>query len=133
MDILGSIKLLLTSVIFALLAAGVYWVLGTPLSELTWWLLAFGFYVLGDTLITRIGVTRETNIEERMPVTRLLLGPNPSVVGLVSVKAGAFLLFGLVIYLSGGYFSPHRDLIPVGIFGLGLYAVLHNLKILRKV
>ena len=87
------------------------------------WGLALLFYGVGDYLTTVIAVQYE-DIEESMPVVRMLLGPNPSLLGFAFVKIivlGGF--YGGFVLLSG---NSYRWMIPVAITAVGIFAVANN-------
>lgn len=87
------------------------------------WGLAILFYGIGDVVLTFAAVQYE-NIEEASPVTRGLLGPNPTLIGLVIIKIVTFsVLVGGYILLQG---NQYRDLVPICLVVLGIYAVYNN-------
>jgi len=89
------------------------------------WGLAILFYGVGDIISTFVAVQFE-NIEEASPVTRRLLGANPTLTGLVTLKVAAFSAFsGSYILLQG---NQYRDLVPMALIILGMYAVYNNIQ-----
>lgn len=87
------------------------------------WGLAVLFYGIGDAVFTFLGVQYE-NIEEASPVTRRLLGANPTIYGLLTLKIVS------LVFLYSGYVliegNQYRDIVPVGLAVVGLYAVVNN-------
>ena len=87
------------------------------------WALAVLFYGVGDAALTYIG-TRFENIEESVPVTRWLIGANPSIWALIGLKVVSMALFFVAYLIMEG--NRYRDLVPIGLVLLGLYAVIMN-------
>ena len=87
------------------------------------WAAAILLYGFGDGLLTYLG-TRYENIEEGMTVTRRLLGANPSLRGLALLKIGSLGVFYIAYLLMKE--NQYRDLVPVGLAVLGVYAVTMN-------
>lgn len=91
--------------------------------EILAWLFAVALFGVGDLATTTIGVNR-AGLEERNPVLRRLLGPEPSLAGLGLVKIA---LFGIAY---GGYLSlgdnPYRLLVPAGIAVVGFVVTVGN-------
>jgi hypothetical protein len=93
------------------------------------WSLAVLFYGLGDAALTYIGIQFE-NIEESVPVTRRLVGRNPSIAALTSLKVVSLGFFFIAYTIMEG--NRYRDLIPIALFVLGVYAVIMNSHVIRK-
>lgn len=93
------------------------------------WALAVLFYGVGDAALTYIG-TRFENIEESVPVTRWLIGANPSIWALTALKVVSLVLFLIAYLVMEG--NRYRDLVPISLFLLGLYAVIMNSHAIRE-
>lgn len=87
------------------------------------WAIAVLFYGAGDAALTYIGIQFE-NIEESVSVTRWLIGANPSIWALVALKVISLMLFFVVYLIMDG--NRYRDLVPISLALLGLYAVAMN-------
>lgn len=94
------------------------------------WLGAVLLYGLGDWATTVIA-TRYPGLEEGMTVTRGLLGPNPSAVGLGTLKSVVLSLSYLSWVLLES--NPYRFVIPAGVAVLGAYATINNALAIRSV
>jgi hypothetical protein len=93
------------------------------------WTLAVLFYGVGDAVITYIG-TQFENIEESVPTTRWLIGSNPSIWALAALKVVSLaLVFIAYLFIEG---NRYRDLVPISLALLGLYAVIMNSYTIRE-
>lgn len=97
--------------------------------DLLSWGLAILFYGVGDTILTLAAVQYE-NIEEASPVTRGLLGTNPTLMGLLILKTAGFSVFivGYILLRQNQY----RDLIPIALTVHGIYAVYNNGRAINR-
>ncbi|MDY6764294.1 MAG: hypothetical protein SV377_01185 [Halobacteria archaeon] len=88
------------------------------------WAIAVVFYGIGDVVSTVIA-TRYESLEESMGVPRRVLGPKPSLSGLIILKLFTFaLVYGMYITVLSE--NQYRDWAPIALGLIGLYATTNN-------
>ncbi|PSQ43991.1 hypothetical protein BRD17_05005 [Halobacteriales archaeon SW_7_68_16] len=92
------------------------------------WTVAVVTYGVGDAVTTAFAV-KMPGIEEANPVLRSVLGPTPSLPGLLALKAG---FFALAVAISLAIGRTAAVGVPVGIVLVGVSAVVSNLYQLHQ-
>jgi hypothetical protein len=93
------------------------------MTETLLWLLGTLFYGVGDYVTTTIATRYEGN-EEGMPITRAVLGSEPSPLSFVLFKGVA--LGGLYLGYVAMSGNRHRWIVPASLVVLGIYATANN-------
>lgn len=108
---------------------GGFFLLGKPFDPVVWWLIVVLLAGIGDVATTWVATKRE-GVEEANPFLRDILGDTPSLPGLVISHVLGFgvVFLGYVIVAH----TEYAIVIPVGLAGMGGYAVLNNLFQIRN-